>query len=77
MAIGTTAKEMLNKVKENKSLGSSESVMEKTRGSITASLVGAGIGLGIGYYQKQNLLVSAFLGALVSGLVANYFIGKK
>lgn len=77
MAIGTTAKEMLNKVKENKRLGSSESIMEKTRGSITASLVGAGVGLAVGYYQKQNLLVSAFLGALVSGLVANYFIGKK
>jgi hypothetical protein len=70
-----TAKDILDNVKSMKDVDTTAGLSKKA--VYTASLIGAGVGIGIGYSRKFNLLMSAFIGAAIFGLTANYFINKK
>jgi hypothetical protein len=70
-------KELLDKLKSNKSKSNSEIIDEQTRGTYTGSAIGLLVGLYIGYSRNWSLLMSAGVGALVGGLVTKAFIKKK
>lgn len=75
--MATNVKQILDNIKQTKSTDYDTVLMEKTRGSVLGSVVGAGMGLVYGVVRKQNLLISAFIGSLLGGVVTHYFISKK
>ena len=74
--MSTYAKEVLDKLKSNKSKDGNKLLLEETRGS----LVGAGIGLFLGLYfahtKNMNMFVSGAVGAIVGGLLTKTLINK-
>jgi len=69
--------QMLDRLKSNKDTNGNELLLEKTRGTFTGSAIGLFIGLYIGYSRHYNLLMSAFIGAAIGGLVTRSFINDK
>lgn len=69
------AKEILDKVKDLKSKSDSMA-LKKTRGTITGGLIGMGGGLLVGISRGYNLLTSAFVGALLGGVISNLMLPK-
>lgn len=71
------AKDVLDRMKSEKERNATDYVLEKSRANITASLVGAGVGLVIGYTRRYNLFTSALVGAVVVGLASQYLLPKS
>lgn len=71
------AKDVLDRMKSEKERNATDYVLEKSRANITASLVGAGVGLVIGYTRRYNLFTSALVGAVVVGLASHYLLPKS
>lgn len=69
------AKEILDKVKELKSKSDSMA-LKKTRGTITGAFIGVAGGILIGMAKNYNLISSAFVGALIGGVVSNLLLPK-
>jgi hypothetical protein len=69
------AKEILDRVKDLKSKSDSMA-LKKTKGTITGSFIGVAGGLLIGISRGYNLVSSAFVGALVGGVVSNLLLPK-
>jgi uncharacterized membrane protein YeaQ/YmgE (transglycosylase-associated protein family) len=74
MAFG---KDMLDKLKTNKSKAGNELILEQTKGTFIGSAIGLALGLYVGYSRNYSLLFSAFIGATIGGLVTKAFITKK
>jgi len=68
-------KELLDKIAELKSKSDSFA-LKKTKGTITGAFIGMAGGLLIGFSRKYNLLSSAFVGALVGGVVSRVLLPK-
>lgn len=68
-------KELLDKIAELKSKPDSYA-LKKTKGTITGAFIGMAGGLLIGFSRKYNLLSSAFVGALVGGVVSQLLLPK-
>lgn len=71
------AKDMLDKIKTNKDKDGNELILEKTKGTFTGSAIGMGIGLYLAYSRKSSLVMGAFLGAALGGLITSVFITPK
>lgn len=69
------AKDILDKVKELKSKSDSIA-LKKTKGTITGAFIGVGGGLLIGFARGYNLVSSAFVGALLGGVVSHLLLPK-
>ena len=69
------AKEILDKVKELKSKSDSMA-LKKTKGTITGAFIGVAGGLLVGFSGGYNLVSSAFVGALLGGVVSNLLLPK-
>ena len=69
------AKEILEKVKTLKSKSDSMA-LKKTKGTVVGAFIGMGGGLLIGYSRSYNLVSSAFLGALVGGIISQLLLPK-
>ena len=69
------AKEILDKVKLLKSNADSMA-LKKTKGTIVGAFIGMGGGLLVGYSRKYNLLSSAFIGALLGGVISLLLLPK-
>lgn len=69
------AKEILDKVKILKS-NSDSMALKKTKGTIVGAFIGMGGGLLIGYSRSYNLVSSAFVGALLGGIVSHLLLPK-
>lgn len=69
------AKELLDKVKNMKSRSDSMA-LKKTKGTVAGAFIGMGGGLLIGFSRGYNLLSSAFIGAIIGGLVSNLLLPK-
>jgi hypothetical protein len=50
--------------------------LKKTKGTIVGAFIGMGGGLLIGYSRKYNLLSSAFIGALLGGVISQLLLPK-
>lgn len=71
------AKKFLNAVSDEKSKNTTTVINDLTKGTMTGAAIGAGIGLYIGFGRQKNLLMSAFLGAIMGGAISRIFIIKK
>jgi hypothetical protein len=69
------AKDILDKVKLLKSKSDSMA-LKKTKGTIAGAFIGMGGGLLIGMSRSYNLVSSAFIGALVGGIVSQLLLPK-
>jgi hypothetical protein len=69
--------DMLDKLKSNKDKDGNELILEKTKGTFTGSAIGLAIGLYLAYSKKSNLVMGAFLGAALGGLITSFFITPK
>ena len=69
--------DMLDKLKSNKDKDGNELILEKTKGTFTGSAIGMGVGLYIAYSKESSLLMGAFIGAAIGGLLTNFFITPK
>lgn len=69
------AKEILDKLKTMKS-NSDSMALKKTKGTFAGAFIGMGGGLLIGFSRGYNLLSSAFVGALLGGLISNLLLPK-
>ena len=69
------AKELLDKMKTLKS-NSDSMALKKTKGTITGAFIGMAGGLLVGFSRNYNLVSSAFVGALVGGLISNLLLPK-
>lgn len=71
------AKSFLNTVDEVKKKDTNTIITETTKGTMIGASIGAGIGLFIGFGKQKNLIMSAFLGAVLGGAISRIFITKK
>jgi proteasome assembly chaperone (PAC2) family protein len=69
------AKEILDKVKSLKSKSDSMA-LKKTKGTISGAFVGMAGGLLVGFSRNYNLVSSAFIGALLGGVVSSILLPK-
>lgn len=69
------AKELIDKLKNMKSKSDSMA-LKKTKGTVAGAFIGMGGGLLIGFSRGYNLLSSAFIGAIIGGLVSNLLLPK-
>jgi len=70
------AKKFLNNIGETKAKDTNTIITDSTKGTMVGASIGAGIGLFIGFGRKQNLLMSAFIGAIIGGAISRIFIKK-
>ena len=70
------AKEILDRVKDLKSKSDSMA-LKKTKGTITGAFIGVAGGLLIGFTRNYNLISSAFVGALLGGVVSHLLLPKN
>jgi len=73
------AKSFLNSVGDmkGKSKDTNNVITETTKGTMVGATIGAGIGLFIGFSKEKNLLMSAFIGAIIGGGISRVLITKK
>jgi len=69
------AKEILDKVKSLKSKSDSMA-LKKTKGTVSGAFIGMAGGLLVGFSRGYNLVSSAFLGALLGGVVSTLLLPK-
>jgi hypothetical protein len=50
--------------------------LKKTKGTITGAFIGVAGGLLVGFSRGYNLVSSAFVGALLGGVVSNLLLPK-
>lgn len=70
------AKDILEKVNSLKS-NSDSIALSKTKGTVTGAFIGMAGGLLIGFSRKYNLVTSAFIGAIIGGLLSNVLLPKN
>jgi uncharacterized protein YcfJ len=68
------AKKFLKAVGEVKEKDTNTIISETTKGTMVGASIGAGIGLFIGFGRDKNLLMSAFIGAIIGGSISRIFI---
>jgi len=68
------AKNFLKVIGETKAKDTNTIISEQTKGTIVGAGIGGGIGLFIGFGRKKNLLLSAFIGAVIGGAISRVFI---
>ena len=73
----TYGQDMLDKLKSNKGKDGNELILEQTKGTFTGSAIGLLVGLYIGHSRSYNLVMSAFIGAALGGLITRVFISEK
>jgi uncharacterized protein YcfJ len=71
------AKSFLNQVGEVKQKDTNTIISETTKGTMVGASIGAGIGLFIGFGRQKDLLMSAFIGAVIGGTISRVFMVKK
>lgn len=73
----TTPKDILAKAVANNKKSNNELIIERTRGTLAASAVGAGLGLVYAYRAKKSYLVWGVLGLMIGGLISNIVINRE
>jgi uncharacterized protein YcfJ len=68
------AKDFLKKTQETKKKDVNTVLTETTKGTMVGAAIGGGVGLMIGFGRNKNLLMSAFIGAVIGGAISKIFI---
>lgn len=67
------AEKIINNVKSLKS-SSQSMAMKKRKGTVTGSMIGAGVGMLYGLTKNYSLVSSAIVGAILGGLAAHLIL---
>lgn len=67
------ARSIIDKVRDLKSTSDNLS-MKRRKGTITGSFIGMGIGLLYGVSKNYSLVSSAFIGAVLGGIVSHFVL---
>ena len=70
-------KDMLDKARKNSSGNLSSLANDKSRAVLASSTAGAVVGMIYGFRQKNDLLISIFLGALLGNIVGRVVFREK
>jgi outer membrane lipoprotein SlyB len=70
------AKKFLKSIEGEKKKDTNTLFTEATKGTLKGAAIGAGVGLFIGFGRNKNLLLSAFVGAIIGGGISRIFITK-
>ena len=68
------AKQFLSQVKSSKNKPEDEYLFEKNKASMTGMVIGALLGVYVGYTRKYNLLVSTFIGGLAGSIATKILL---
>jgi uncharacterized protein YcfJ len=68
------AKDFLKKTQETKKKDVNTVLTETTKGTMVGAAIGGGVGLMIGFGRDKNLIMSAFIGAVIGGAISKIFI---
>lgn len=71
------AKDLLNKIAAIKNTDENDLLLDKTKGTLTGTLIGAGIGILFAYNHKKSLLMGAVIGGTLLGLTTKFLVNKK
>lgn len=71
------AKKYLNAIDDIKAKDTNTILSESTKGVLNGATIGAGAGLLVGFAKKQNLLLAAFVGSIIGGIVSRVFLNIK
>ena len=71
------AKQFLDKVKSSKTKSEDEYLVEKNKASVTGMVIGALLGLYLGYTKKYNLILSTFIGGISGSLATKILLKPK
>jgi outer membrane lipoprotein SlyB len=69
------ARGIIDNVRNLKSTSDSMS-LKKTKGTITGGFIGMGVGLLYGFTKGYNLISSAFVGAIIGGVLTQIILPK-
>lgn len=72
-----TPAQILNSISANKGKDSNQIIMERTKGTLTGSVIGLGVGLIYAFRSKKSYLIFGTLGILAGGFISNMFINKE
>lgn len=72
-----TPQSIMQKMRNLKSKDSTDLLKEKSKGTLTGALIGAGVGLLYAFRGKKSYLICGVLGLLAGGFVSNFFIDKS
>lgn len=67
------AEKIINNVRSLKS-SSQSMAMKKRKGTVTVSMIGAGVGMLYGLTKNYSLISSAIVGAILGGLAAHLIL---
>lgn len=67
------AEKIINNVKSLKS-NSQSMAMKKKKGTVTGSLIGAGVGMLYGLTKNYSIISSAIVGAIIGGLATHLIL---
>lgn len=67
------AEKIINNVRSLKS-SSQSMAMKKRKGTVTGSMIGAGVGMLYGLTKNYSLISSAIVGAILGGLAAHLIL---
>lgn len=70
-------KQLIDNVKNVKNSDKDKLLLDYSRGTITSTIIGGGLGFMIAFNRKQNLLMGAIIGGAIAGIVSNYFITQR
>lgn len=71
------AKKYLNAIDDIKAKDTNTILSESTKNVLNGATIGAGAGLLVGFAKKKNLLLSAFVGSIIGGIVSTVFLNIK
>ena len=71
-----SAKDILEKVRGIKNADRDQYLLDKSKGTITSTLIGGGLGFLIAYNRKGNLIIGAIIGATIAGLISNFYVNR-
>jgi len=69
--------QILEQLKKKRSKDTNEIIMERTRGTLSGSAIGGGVGIIYAFSAKKSLLVWGVLGILAGGIISHFYINKK
>lgn len=70
------ARQLIDKLKDLKSKSDSMAT-KRMKGTVSGGFIGMGVGLLYGFAKNYNLVSSAFLGAILGGVVSHLILPKN
>lgn len=66
----------MDSVNSVKNQDKDEYLLDKSKGTLTSTIIGGALGFLIAYNRKWNLIMGAVIGGALAGIGSNYFINR-